>query len=94
MNEPVQPKNEPIHPGRQWVGKLVRTGLPVLIAIWAWPAVRGLLEGWAERGEGAGLERLLLFAAIALAPWLLKWRTQRAAKPTTGPNPAKPLEPS
>jgi hypothetical protein len=52
------------------------------------------LEGWAERGEGAGLERLLLFAAIALAPWLLKLRTQRAAKPTTGANPAKPLEPS
>ena len=95
MSEPVQPKNEPLHPGRQWVGKLARTGLPVLIALWAWPVVRGMLEGWAERGEGAELGRLILFAAVVLAPWLLKLRTQRAAKPTTtGANPAKPLEPS
>ncbi|HEX9670188.1 MAG TPA: hypothetical protein VGC93_11975 [Thermoanaerobaculia bacterium] len=94
MNTPAPPKNEPIHPGRRWVGKLATTGLPVLLALWAWPAVRGYLEGWAERGEGAGLGRLLLFAAIALAPWLLKRRTQRAAKPTAGANPAKPLEPS
>ena len=94
MTEPVQPKNEPIRPSGGWPGKLARTGLPVLIALWAWPVVRGMLEGWAERGEGAGLERLVLFAAIALAPWLLKLRKERAAKPTTGPNPTKPLEPS
>jgi hypothetical protein len=94
MNEPVQPKNEPLRPSGGWPGKLAKTGLPILLAVWAWPVVRGLLEGWAERGEGAGLARLLLFAAIALAPWLLKRRTQRAAKPKTGANPAKPLEPS
>ena len=94
MSDPVQPKNEPIRPGGEWVGKLAKTGLPVLLAVWAWPAVRGYLEGWAERGEGAGLERLILFAAIALGPGLLKRRKERVAKPTTEANPAKPFEPS
>jgi hypothetical protein len=95
MNPPAPPKNEPISPGGEWLGKLAKTGLPVLLAFWAWPVVRGVLEGWAERGEGAELGRLILFAAVMLAPWLLKRRTERAAKPpTTGPDPAKPLEPS
>ncbi|HVF58969.1 MAG TPA: hypothetical protein VNJ70_04050 [Thermoanaerobaculia bacterium] len=94
MSTPAPPKNEPLRPGGQWAGKLAKTSLPIVLALWAWPAVRGLLEGWAEQGEGAGLGRLLLFAAVVLAPWLLKRRTQRAGKPATEPNPAKPLEPT